>query len=67
MARIVPPCNSTRWRQIARPSPSPPCERVVVASICRKRIEDLMQMLGRDAAPGVADFERRLARFERAR
>ena len=28
-ARTVPPCCSTMWRTIARPSPSPPSERVV--------------------------------------
>ena len=35
-AEIEPPCNSTRLRAIARPSPSPPARRAAVTSPCSK-------------------------------
>ena len=33
---IVPPCNSTSWRVMARPRPVPPCSRMVEPSPCEK-------------------------------
>ena len=35
--RMRPPCSSTRWRQIANPSPNPPWRRSVPASAWLKR------------------------------
>ena len=51
-AATVPPCSSTRWRTIARPSPSPPCARV---GRCRPAESDEVvgQDVGRDPIAGV--------------
>ena len=65
-ASIVPPCSSTSWRTIDRPSPRPPCcaraRRVGLA----EALEDVRQERRLDADAGVADDERVDAAASRA-
>ena len=53
----MPPCISTMWRTMARPSPNPPVCRVVPASAWRNRSKTYGRKSGRDANAAVADAD----------
>ena len=61
-ASMLPPCSSTRCLTIARPSPSPPCARVTVASCCLKGWKTCGQEGWRDPSTCVRhdDFDVRV-------
>jgi len=59
-AQMRPPSSRTKWEEMARPSPVPPCVRVVDTSACSKGSKGskiVLELVVRDADAGVPHGE----------
>ncbi len=62
--QIRPPCSSTSFLVIDRPSPVPPKSRLTVGVRLPELLEDAVDLVGGDADPGVGHREEQVLALE---